>query len=178
MPQSVPYTDAGLAKRLAEAADSFRDGLYHYFVCNIAFPYDLHYTGGWECDEDASSEAQTLKQGLSGDYFIFGPYKTGSSEEPAIEYDAIHIRFMQNENELYCESLSNNTDAIVLSLSAYDKFIQPYYVRLYGIDVAEEFRANAVTALTSTPRQSVIHKGGKLGSGTGGTRFKAGDYER
>ena len=176
---SVQYFDAGLAKRLAEAADSFRDSLYHYFICKKTFPYDLHHTAGYESDTDASDEAVSMKQGLSSDYFIFGPYKTDTDEEAGIEYDSIQLKFMQDSNELYCETLPNNADAIILSISAYDKFLQPYYIRLYGADTAATLRTSAIAALTATPRTSVIH-GGKSKtsqSGTGGTRFTAGSAE-
>jgi len=176
--ESVASFDAGLAKRLAEAADSFRDGLYHYFVCKTSFPYDLHYTAGYESASAASDEADTLKQSLSSEYEKFGPYNTDASDEPAIEYDAIHLRFMSNNAELYCETFPNNTDAIILSVSAYDKFFQPYYVRLYGIEAATELRSHAIAALTASTRASVIHKGAySFTASTGGTFAVAGSYE-
>jgi hypothetical protein len=183
MPSS---TDAGLAKRLAEAADTFRDGLYHYFVCLAIPPYDLHYTAGSQSDADANCEADSLIENLGSNYFKFGPYKTATPDnehEPPIEYDSIQLKFMQGSTQLYCEEFTDtnddsNVDVIILSISAYDKFFQPYYVRLYGIEKASDLRAAAVTALTSTPRQSIIHRGGKLTvKGKGGTRIKAGTLE-
>lgn len=180
MPSSI---NAGLAKRLAEAADTFRDGLYHYFVCRTTFPYDLYYTAGYESEDDASEAADTLKieHGLSDDYHKFGPYKTTNCDkekEAPIEYDLIQVRFMQGNNELSCEAFSADTDVIILSLSAYEKFFEPYYTKLYGIDVAAGDLRNAVVNALTTPRTAVIHRGGKSSqTGTGGTRLIAGSYE-
>jgi len=36
-----PNFSADLAKRLAEAADGYRDGKFYCFVCKNAFPYDI-----------------------------------------------------------------------------------------------------------------------------------------
>ncbi|MEO8713311.1 MAG: hypothetical protein ABI405_14360 [Parafilimonas sp.] len=178
---TIPDFNADLAKRLAEAADSFRDNLTHYFVCDKKYPYDVHCTAGYEVAKDANDEAVTIKAGLIGENFIFGPYKTASQGEAEIEYDSIQLRFMRADNtEVYCETLPNDVDAIILSTSAYDKFFLPYYTRLYGAVVAAALRADAITALTATPRKSVRHggRGKTLQSGTGGTRHIAGNSEK
>ena len=124
--------DAGLAKRLAEAADCFRDGKYHYFICKKTPPYELNYTKGFDSDEEASSEADAAKTALG---------------------------------------------------SGYEKFFQPYYVSLYGIEVAKELRAQAVNALTASPMRATGHLTGRDSaipatskSKPGGTLYIAGDY--
>lgn len=179
------YTDAipaGLLKRLAEAADSFRDGLYHYFICKTTFPYDLHNTQGYPSDSDADCAADDILSGLvnqNDTYYKFGPYKTDSDGEADIEYDSIQVRYLRNDIELYCETFDSSTDAIVLSVSAYDKFFEPYYVRLYGIDAANDLRKNIVAALKSSPRVGGTHYGrsGAISSIlTNGTRLAAGIY--
>jgi hypothetical protein len=180
MPQT-PNVDAGLAKRLAEAADSFRDGKYHYFVCKTIFPYDLHYTAGFDSSLDASNEADTILKDLT-DYYKFGPYKTEALSqeiEPLIKYDSIEIRFLQKGDEVYAEALPNNVDAIILSIPAYDKFFQPYYVSLYGIQNALDIRSSVVEVFTSSPESVITHLGaGRLqAGGKGGTRIIAGNYQ-
>jgi hypothetical protein len=176
MTESLNSIPAGLAKRLAEAADSFRDNMYHYFVCKTQFPYDLHNTAGYAYSEEASSAADSLLQDLGSGYYKFGPYKTADPDETTIEYDSVKITFLLNGNELSekTQILSNGADAVILSLSAYDKFFQPYYVRLYGIEVAEEFRNAAKTALSS--QYLLTHLGLSSKSSTGGTRYVAASY--
>lgn len=176
----VGYFDAGLLKRLAEAADCFRDDLYHYFVCKKTAPFDLYYTAGYYSDGDAADAADSLKvdNSLGSDYFKFGPYKTPDAGDSSLAYDSIQLRFMNGSNEVHCETLTNDIDAIVLSLSAYDKFLQPYYIRLYGIDAVQAFRPHVIDALTATPKIPVRHKGGRISpAGTGGTKAIAGNYE-
>lgn len=174
------YTDpvpAGLLKRLAEAADSFRDDLVHYFICKTIFPYDLHNTQGYSSDADADCAADSLLNTLGQGYYKFGPYKTDTEGEPAILYDSIQVRYMQGNNELYNETLSSDTDAIILSVSAYDKFFQPYYVRLYGLEEATELRKQALAGLKSLQRASSTHKGLDSVTSTGGTRFAVASYQ-
>lgn len=181
---SGDFLNAGLAKRLAEAADCFRDGKYHYFICKKTPPYDLNYTKGFDSDEEASSEADTAKAALGEDYGKFGPYKTDLFDAATFDYDAIQIIFLKDSNPVYTEMLEGDVDAIILSVSAYDKFFQPYYVRLYGIEVAKELRKQAVYGLTASPMQATRHLGYKdsalpvnLKSKPGGTLLIAGNYE-
>jgi len=94
------------------------------------------------------------------DYRKFGPYNTSSDEQKIIDYDSIELRFMQNGNVVRSQIFDNDTDAIVLTLSAYDKFFQSYYTRLYGANAAADFRSAAQTSVASL--KSPIHKGGTL----------------
>lgn len=181
---SGDFLNAGLAKRLAEAADCCRDGKYHYFICKKVPPYDLNYTKGFDSDEEASSEADTAKAALGKDYEKFGPYKTDLIDAPTFDYDAVEITFLKNGNPIYTESLEGDVDAIILSVSAYDKFFQPYYVLLYGIEVAKELRKQAVNGLTASPMRATGHFGinsslftANLKSRPGGTLLRANDID-
>lgn len=144
---------AGLAKRLAEAADSFRDGKYYYFVSLLNptedYPdFDLHSVSG-DTDEQASSNADTLKNSLGSDYFKFGPYKNDSEDSPLLDYDSLELKLIKNGLDKFTITLGNGVDAIILNLSAYDKFFLPYYTRLYGAEVAATLRSQADNALAS-----------------------------
>lgn len=144
---------AGLAKRLAEAADSFRDGKYYYFVSLLnpteTHPdFDLHSVSG-DTDEQASSYADTLKNSLGSDYFKFGPYKNDFVESPLLDFDSLEVNLIKNGLATATITLDKSTDAIILNLSAYDKFFLPYYTRLYGVDVAAGFRSQASIALAN-----------------------------
>jgi hypothetical protein len=177
MTQPVEYLDAGLAKRLAEAADCFRDGLYHYFICKNAPPYDLYFTKGYSVAEDAYSEAQTQKTTLGETYDIYGAYKTESSNEPPVTYDSLKLSFIENNQVIHSTTFDGTVDAIILSVSAFDKFFLPYYVRLYGIAIAQEIRNNAVNELTSSATTSATHHGLGKTADRGGTKFAAGSYQ-
>jgi hypothetical protein len=153
---------AGLAKRLAEAADSFRDGKYYYFVSLLNptddYPdFDLHSVSG-NTDEQANNNADTLKNSLGSDYFKFGPYKNDSEESPLLDFDSLEVKLIKNGLATSTITLDKSTDAIILSSSAYDKFFLPYYTRLYGVDVAASFRSQATTALASG--KTVYHSDG------------------
>ena len=177
MTQSADYLDAGLAKRLAEAADCFRDGLFHYFICKNAPPYDLYFTNGYSVAEDAYSEAQTKKTTLGETYGIYGAYKTESSNEAPLTYDSIELNFIENNQVIHCTTFDGAVDAIVLSISAFDKFFLPYYVRLYGVAIAQEIRTNAVNELTSSATTSATHYGYGKTAGSGGTKLVAGSFQ-
>ena len=183
MLSSGDFLNAGLAKRLAEAADCFRDGKYHYFICKKAPPYDLNYTKGFDSDEEASSEADAAKAALGKDYEKYGPYKTDLADAPTFDYDAVQITFLKEGNPVYTVPFEGDVDAIILSVSAYDKFFQPYYVLLYGIEVAKELRKQSVNGLTASPMRATAHFGANnslftasLKRKPGGTLLRADDF--
>jgi hypothetical protein len=158
---SQPFLDAGLARRLAEAADCFRDGKYHYFICRTAPPYDLNYTRGYDSDFDANKDALQAKTELGTEYEIFGPYKTELKEAPTFDYDSIQLGFFKNQQLVYTQTFDGDVDALILSMSAFDKFLLPYYLRLYDIQIASEMRTQAANGLMSSPMQALSHVHGK-----------------
>ena len=144
---------AGLAKRLAEAADGFRDGNYYYFISKLnptqEHPdFDVHSVSG-TTDEQASNAADTLKNQLGTDYYKFGPYKTDTDDPPLLNYDSIELRLIKQGLDPEVITIPTDTDTIILSLSAFDKFLLPYYTKLYGSDVAADFRSLTATALAT-----------------------------
>ncbi len=145
MPQ--PLT-AGLAKRLAEAADGFRDCKYYYFISKSDYDFDLQYASG-DSDNEALTFANIIKSDKGDDYEIYGPYKTESNDPPLMNYDSIKLSLNNGELDSINIVLEKDTDAIILSLSAYDKFFHPYFTRLYGNVVANNLRSDASAALSS-----------------------------
>lgn len=150
----MPQQTAGLAKRLAEAADSYRDGQYYYFVCLLNptsdHPdYDVHTASG-STNDFASSSADDLLNQLGSNYQKFGPFKTDTGDPAFLDFDSLQINLIKNNTVATTITIDNcHVDAIVLSLSAFDKFFLPYYTRLYGTSVASDFRSQAITALVS-----------------------------
>jgi hypothetical protein len=143
MPNQTPLT-AGLAKRLAEAADGYRDNKYYYFVCRLEFPFDLQVASA-DNDAEANSIANAIRDALNDgapdpSYYVYGPYKTPSEYTPPYVYDQIEVKFLNQGTDAHCETLTGDTDAIILNLSAFDKFFLPYYTRLYGATEAYNMR--------------------------------------
>lgn len=154
MPQDTPLS-AGLAKRLAEAADGFRDNLYHFFLAVTEHPYHLVCTEGSSSKTDAYEQAKAklkeLEKELPGrQYEIYGPYLTSAEKEIEIDYDSIEVRMMHSAAGLVRSATFVNVDAIVFNRSAFDKFFLPYYTRLYGPDKVAEISSNADTTLSAT----------------------------
>lgn len=152
MPQDTPLS-AGLAKRLAEAADGFRDNLYHFFLAKRTYPYSVVCPPGDPNETVAKKNADDLKKDLKfKDHETFGPFLTEKSDEVDIGYDSVGVSLIRSENGadlvIHTETLPA-TDAIVLNISAFDKFFLPYYTRLYGAEVARQFRTEAVNVLTN-----------------------------
>lgn len=174
----APIT-AGLARRLAEAADGLRDGKYYYFVSQQQYPYDLQAAGG-TTDTEASYAADILRSELNSFngkelYYKYGPYRMPEDYAQPVTYDHVEIRLLNNGAVAHCETLDGDTDAIVLNLSAFDKFLLPYYTRLYGVEVAKEMREAALTTFAGPVSQSqsqgllsivVTHKHRTLSTGT------------
>ena len=155
MSQQYPLS-APLARRLAEAADGLRDDKFYYFVSKRVFPFDLLPVKG-DSDTVASELADAMVEDLNFEknqvlFEKFGPYKTDKDYEQPFEYDQIEINFLQGNEVMYSQYLDAETDAIILSLSAFDKFFLPYYSRLYGPDVAQDMRIRAINVLSADPR--------------------------
>ena len=152
--------NASLARRLAEAADGLRDGMFYYFVCKTSFPFDLHSVQG-SSDQAASDEGDNLKEQLGIGYEKFGPYQTSTENSNPWDYDSMELRFIKNGNAVHTETLEKDIDAIIITMSAYEKFLDPYYARLYGSDVAATFKQAAQEALTSTTFKPVSKHPGR-----------------
>jgi hypothetical protein len=148
-PNDAVYSEpvsAPLAKRLAEAADGLRDGKIYFLVCKLKYPFDVKCDTGRDSVEEASAAANEIinqKAALGKVYHKFGPYRTPKEYDPPITFDRIELRFLEGEVEKHKEILKRSADAIILSLSAFDKFFLPYYTKLYGVEKAKDFRDRA-----------------------------------
>lgn len=160
---------AGLGRRLAEAADGFRDGLYHYFIASRSFPFFLITPPGSSSDVSAKDTAlQELEQNRNQfperDYEIFGPFFTPPDNELK-DFDYIEIRMMKNtyaqgKEVVRSYELDADADAVFFTLSAVDKFLVPYYSLLYNGSVANEIRTTSMQKFMSAA--PTIHKGGTI----------------
>lgn len=149
---TLPPMSAQLAKRLAEAADGLRDNKIYFLYARKEFPFKLVCGKPHATMEDAFDKAATeleeINYSLSGEDKLnqYGPYQTASEGGLVLEYDSLEIKFFSNiegsqEKDLvHSMTINEKTDAILLNLSAFDKFFLPYYTRLYGVDVAQQWR--------------------------------------
>lgn len=152
---SSPVISAGLYSRLAEAADGFRDGKYHYFVCKPNFPYELKDVSA-DNPADALAAAEDLLEELnkgkpSNEFFKFGVYCSPLELARPLNYDFIRISFMQSSTVVYTKDLPPDADAVIFGIEAFDKFMYRYYKRLYGKDKADDIRAAVVDILRTPP---------------------------
>ena len=147
---------AQLARRLGEAADGFRDGQYHYFLTKPEFPFDLISAQGSYNVEEALHNARTLLseknraiEGAESQFILAGPFKTTVESGLAIDFDHIELRYIKGEVAVREDIVGKDVDAIVLSLSALDKFFLPYYARLYGAEKAADLRQKVAIDLSN-----------------------------
>lgn len=171
LPTGPEPISAHLARRIAEAADGLRDGKTYYFVSKKYFPFYVEAYGGATSTEAlAAAEAALAEKNLlipdhKEKYTINGPFLTIEEHGYAPEsYDHIEVRYLKDgegDEKIVTKSifLDPGTDAIVLSLSAFDKFFLPYYTRLLGAEVALDFRSKVAVDIKSSPS---VHTGTQL----------------
>lgn len=136
---------ASLARRLAEAADGFRNVDQVFFIAGYQLPHLIFDFPDLKSANDYFSEKGLLKK----EYGIFGPYKTideladlnllGVEEIEKIDL-VIHLENGCTQSV----TLSGKIDSIFLNLSAFDKFVFPYYCHVSGVDFAKEMREKLI----------------------------------
>lgn len=136
MTRQVP---ASLLKVLGEAADGYRTGEAIYIAASYNFPHELEV---FEDEQDA--EAYVQQSDKTPDWGVFGPYVTNQVERltAGTDYEILSIKvsIRKNGKEEEIEIDPKESDLLVWSESAMDKFIYPYYVQLYGIEAVSELK--------------------------------------
>jgi hypothetical protein len=144
-----------LARRLAEAADGLRNTDPVYFVAGYAFPHSIK-----DFPDYSSAEAYLKENKYSLDDFgIFGPYQTKDDLE---NYKLVDIREISKvtlivhfkdgtERKI---SLPGGIDSIFFNLSAFEKFVFPYYCHLFGVEYAKELRDALIAAYKESPKDA------------------------
>ena len=166
--RAIPAT---LAKRLAEALDGFREGGRVWIVASYEFD---HQVAGFFQD---FAEAQATVRRLGGEYDVFGPFlQPLDFDRPSIFFIECHdpptrdwcpwfspvesvLPLFRDVDSVRLEVFSRSVapirrtfspqrvDAMFFSLSALDKFVYPYYARLFGVDYAKSLRDSLVVRL-------------------------------
>ncbi len=150
---------AALARRLAEAADGYRNigevnFLARYEPDNDKF-FDLSegYPEQYQNSKHPNLREHDQKkvEKLGGEYDWFGPYDTKDSKVPKVVIKRIEV-ILEDPNEegkekiVVIETLPTDSedpnkqpfDAMFWSLSALEKFAVPYYARLHGGKYADQ----------------------------------------
>lgn len=160
VPPDHPAIRGSLAMRFGEAADAHRTGEPIWILADRTFPHEVY--GVYDDPRDAPSVEGHL---LSGPYVTppdFGrsaagtvvcwhmkrPYSryvcSGTMGFPALmpeDIESFTFSVTTKDGNTYPLTFSpNEVDAIFLSVSAFDRFVAPYYTRSYGVDYAKRIR--------------------------------------
>ena len=159
-----PPTSAGLHRRLAEAADGYRDGEPVWFVAHSQDP-SQEVLGPFR----SQSEALTAAEGEPG-YDAFGPFitepETTRIGEEKIAGAAVWVREADGSFS-WAVYEPSEVDAVFLTDSAIDKFVVPYLTRVHGPAYAERIRDSQLSSIEGRPcchgPTSITRSCGKLG---------------
>jgi hypothetical protein len=137
-PGDTSAKSASLVRRLAEAADGFRDGRPRWVVIHRRGVQGHHNVAGvFMSFEEANVEAQRA----GPDYAVFGPFTT--VDEPPDQstgpMDVVEVTVRQRDGKVIRID-PNKVDALFWTLAAFDKFVVPYLTRVDGARYAAEQR--------------------------------------
>lgn len=128
---------ASLVRRLAEAADGYRDGRDHWVVASRkAYKGNHRVIGVFDTFQEADFAAR--RQG--SDYGAFGPYRTPVEEflvKTGRRVREVIVVYVDGEKKNYS---ADSVDALFWGLSAFDKFIVPYLASVASAEYAAEQR--------------------------------------
>jgi hypothetical protein len=135
--QDTILQSASLLKRLAEAADGYRDGKQRYVVAALEFPHKVLgvFTRKDQADDIArDSTTNTLH------YATFGPYVTEAEESVSRKVDDVKyivVYYIDGSKKTYD---GRTYDALFWGMSAFDKFVAPYLTEVSGAPYASSQR--------------------------------------
>jgi hypothetical protein len=156
LPQS-----ASLLRRLAEAADGFRDGKPRWVVIHRRGEQGHHKVlGVFRTFEEASFEARRA----GSEYATFGPFVTqddppdlSSSDEDVVEV------IVRQKNGVQKRFAGDSVDALFWTLAAFDKFVAPYLTATEGVRYAAEQRELYRTGKSPLAHSTAVaHKAGSF----------------
>ncbi len=130
---------ASLTRRLGEAADGYRNIPQVFFVAAFSPPYNVIPFETLE----AAIEYYDKKYHSPDRWAIYGPFEAKNEipvkfDKSAIETIEVIVKYNNGTNDSI--ELDDQTDAVFFNLSSLDKFLIPYYTRLYGVDRAKIIR--------------------------------------
>lgn len=145
---------ASLLRRLAEAADGFRDNRPRFVVAGRRFPHPV--AGVFE-DRDQADLALGPLSGDTMNYEVFGPYRSaetpGGVEDVDEEVDSAVVFTRGGARKTF---RGDQVDALFWGLPAFDKFIAPYLARTGGPRYAAEQRELYRRGVSPLARSKVV----------------------
>lgn len=156
----TPPLPASLVRRLAEAADGYRDGNDKWVVASRKAEKGNHRVAGVF---DTFQEADFTARREGPEYAAFGPYRTPKEEflvPPGERVREVIVVYVDGRKKSYG---ADSVDALFWGLSAFDKFIVPYLATVasaeYAAEQRELYRQNKSELAGS---EQVAHKKGSF----------------
>jgi hypothetical protein len=142
-PRAASPETASLLRRVAEAADGFRDGIPRYVVASQVHPHNVlgAFLSRAQADDSLASVRASDPARYSS-YEVFGPY-AAVDDPPMVAADTseevleVVVKYRGGKTTTY---RGDEVDAIFWGLPAFDKFIAPYLTAVSGVRYAAEQR--------------------------------------
>lgn len=152
---------ASLLRRLAEAADGYRDGRPRWVVIHRKGVQGHHKVAGVFM---SSEEANVQGQRVGHDYEVFGPFVTldDPPDESTGPMDVVEVTVRQRDGKVIRID-PYKVDALFWTLAAFDKFVAPYLARVDGAEYAA--RQRELYRVGKSPlagSKLVVHKAGSF----------------
>jgi hypothetical protein len=136
--QDTILKSASLLRRLAEAADGFRDGQPRFVVAAVEFPHRV--LGVFSDSLAADSVSQDSSTG-SLHFKAFGPYRTQLEDGVDTLLDNVDSVWVFHRNDPSpTRYQGKDYDALFWGLPAFDKFVAPYLTAVSGATYADSVR--------------------------------------
>jgi hypothetical protein len=135
--QPANTVSASMLRVVAEVADGYRTGQPVFFLADYHFPHRVVGPFG------SRDEALTARHDSTATFGVFGPYVT---TEPSSKVDTmprvteVRITFKTARGLRTFKLDLKTVNALFFNSSAVDKFMIPYYARVYGPDYAQKLR--------------------------------------
>jgi len=127
--QDSTTVSATMLRALAEAADGFRTGRDVFLVADYRFPHNI-------IGPFATRPLAERARGDSGAYFgVFGPFRTAVDRRSDSATRVIDVTIVTETPQGRRDTIKVKptvVDALFFTQSAVDKFLIPYYSRVYG----------------------------------------------
>lgn len=146
---------ASLTQRLGEAADGYRNIPQVFFVAAFSPPHKV-----FPFETLESAEEFYYKKNLSPDKWgIFGPFEAKNEfpvkfDKKPIKKISVLVSYKDGTDDSI--ELDSHTDAVFFNFSSLDKFLIPYYTKLYGVDQAKKIRDEFIGAAQKSETSLMI----------------------
>jgi hypothetical protein len=130
--QGVEPEPASLLRRVAEAADGYRDGTDKYVLADRKFPH--HVLGVFDSLAQARDSLSRSKPRDGSEYKVYGPFRTppdaGYVERAGEEIVEVIVVRADKTRKSYD---GRKYDAMFWGMTAFDKFVAPYLTSVSGV---------------------------------------------